>query len=166
VNRGHFATDKLQQMHENAIEEQTRLKLQRQAEETQQSLQDYVLIKEMERDKLLQQKEIKGLEHEQQLAEAEHTQRLMLERKTHEEKLQFQKDEIQSELEKIRAMNEQQLAFLESLKSMNVDMTSYLVSQFQRPDHVYEFVNKSSSTSAADSTSSTSYLPQIHLYKP
>jgi len=136
VYRGYEASTKLQAMHDDAIEARTRLKLESETERQAQELADLKLKREGERDEIR-----RGMEREQ----ADHTRRL--ERDAHAERMRQQQVEADQqatgqrlinevELEHIRAKDAQQATLLGQMRDMQVDLTRYLVAQYQHPDRL------------------------------
>jgi hypothetical protein len=136
VYRGYAAGDKLQVMHDNAIETRTGLKLEAETEEQAQALADLKLEREAER--AAKQRELARLQ-------AEH--KIGLERLAHEEALRSraadQEQEARAhremnavEVEHMRAADGQRAEFFKTLQGMQVDLTRYLVAQYQNPDRL------------------------------
>ncbi len=156
VYRGYQAGDKLQVMHDNAIETRTHLKLESETEEQAQELADLKLQREAQRTETQQQMEQQQTEHG-----------ILMEKLTHNEKIRCQKEEQNAELESIRQQNQMELEhqqtvtenelavkkkqyeieqehlqvtnqekvnYLKGVKEMDVDLTRYLVAQYQNPD--------------------------------
>ena len=74
VYRGYQASDKLQRMHDAAIEARTSLRLEADTEEQSQTLADMKLQKEMERAAKRREMERTQKEHQQLLERMEHDQ--------------------------------------------------------------------------------------------
>lgn len=136
VYRGYHASDKLQVMHDDAIEARTALKLQAETEEQAQDLADLKLERQAERS-------LKQCRLEQQ--QAEHN--ILMEKMAHDEKLRMANAENESdvqarrrlneiELENLRAGNAEQVGFLKAMQDMQVDLTRYLIAQYQNPDRL------------------------------
>lgn len=136
VYRGYHASDTLQAMHDQAIEKRTHLRLEAETEEQAQTLADLRLARETERSARRQILEEDATRH-----------RIHLETLAHEEALRRQEAEQaqQAEIERTRhaiaethqqALNREQLAFLRGMLGMKVDLTRYLVAQFQHPDRL------------------------------
>jgi hypothetical protein len=136
VYRGYHANPKLQAMHDGAIEARTKLRLESETEQQAQELEDLKLRRDAER--ATQRRAV-------QQADAEHQVRLS--RTQHDELLRKRELETRSDLEARRAannleldrqkrVNAEQAAFLDSMKGMNVDLTRYLVAQYQNPDRL------------------------------
>jgi hypothetical protein len=134
VYRGYTSNPRLQEMHNNAIEARTKLKLEAETEEQSQEIADLKLERELERSLKRREMEESEVKHKNQLA-----------RLAHEEELRETKAELESEIEEIKlrnqlelenkgARNKEEEAFLATIKKMNVDLTKYLVAQYQTPD--------------------------------
>ena len=137
VFRGYSASDTLQSMHDGAIEARTRLKLEAETEAQEQELADLRLKREAIRAEQERSIAAETAEHSRQQkrldmdAKLQHQQN---ESRQHRESLQ--QDQL-IELEHLRSMNEEKAAFLTSVSAMEVDMTRYLVAQYQHPDRVF-----------------------------
>jgi hypothetical protein len=127
VYRGYHASDKLQSMHDHAIQSRTQLRLESETEEQAQKLADLKLMKEAERAQRKQQMQQAEMDHQNKLS-----------RKDHEEKLHQQRAEVEAKLQGKKAENQESLAYMQSLHDLGVDLTSYLVSQHTHPDRVIE----------------------------
>jgi len=162
VYRGYYASDKLQAMHDNAIECRTRLVLEADTERQAQELADLKLKRELERAATRQQMEeaetqhqnrLKQLEHEAELTHREADQKQLLEAKWREEEVAAQVKQRQNELvlEHERALHEEQTGFFTKMRELQVDLTRYLVAQYQNPDKVIRIDNGPT--------------PQLHLHE-
>ena len=136
VYRGYLAGDKLQAMHDEAIQARTKLKLEAETEAQAQELADLRLAREAVRAA-----EQRKLQQEQ----AEH--KIRLERLAHDEKLRARREEQDQraagrrqtnaiELEHDKAMDAQRVELLRAMQAMQVDLTKYLVAQYQNPDRL------------------------------
>ena len=162
VFRGYYASDKLQAMHDNAIECRTRLILEADTEKQAQELADLKLKRELERAATRQQMEeaetqhqnrIKQLEHDAELTQRETDQKQLLEAKWREEEIAAEVKRRQNTiaLEHERAMHEEQTGFFARMRELQVDLTRYLVAQYQNPDKVIRIDNGPT--------------PQLHLHE-
>ena len=147
VYRGYYASEKLQTMHDGAIECRTRLHLEAETERQAQELADMKLACEMERTSKRQKMEetearhanhLKQLQHEAELRQLEANQSQALEARRREEELilaiQNQQNEVTRFHEKTR--HEEQAQFFTRMRELQVDLTRYLVAQYQNPDKV------------------------------
>merc|ERR1712059_232762 len=109
VFRGYSAPQALQRMHDNAIEQRTAMKLAKEAEEEQQSLEDFKLQKDAARAAQQQELEMKKLEHD-----------IALKQKSAESENAIKRMELDMEFERLKA-----------IKSLDKDgeMTKYLIAK-------------------------------------
>lgn len=147
VYRGYYASDKLQAMHDGAIECRTKLHLEAETERQAQQLADMKLACELERTAKRQQMEeaetrhgnhLKQLQNEAELQQREAAQKQALEAKRREEDLQlnFLRQQKELSLNHERALHEEQTQFFGRMRELQVDLTRYLVAQYQNPDKV------------------------------
>jgi hypothetical protein len=122
VFRGYHATDKLQHMQDDAIQARTQLKLESETEEQAQRLADQKLAKEAERQRKKQEMQRAEIEHNNQLSRLQHEERMAQEMRAREGEGAGQK-----------AVNEEKVAYFRRLKELGVDLTQFLVSQYNRP---------------------------------
>ena len=134
VYRGYEANPKLQAMHDHAIEARTSLQLEAETERQAQELADMKLARDAERAKQKRQMEHEETEHTQRMSQLTHDQALREQETLHRQEIAFKRDVNALELESIRAKNEQQAGLLASMLNMKVDLTQYLVAQYQNPD--------------------------------
>jgi len=115
VFRGYGAPQRLQKMHDDAIERRTKLVLDREIEEQEQQVQDMQLKHEEERLKKRQGMEVETAEHKRKLQRA-----------THEAK--------QKETAEVQEAQRQHLATLKSSLGLSADqLATYLVAHEQGP---------------------------------
>jgi len=137
VYRGYLASDTLQSMHDGAIEARTQLKLEAETETQAQELADMRLERESVRTERKHQIERQQAEHERELARLKVDEGLRQQvAQDRQNRESVQQDNL-VELEHLRAINEEKSAFLNSVSAMEVDMTRYLVAQYQNPDRVF-----------------------------
>lgn len=147
VYRGYHASDKLQQMHDQAIETRTRLKLEDETERQGQELEDMRLTREQAREEMKQEMAEADVRHRNHMQALQAAQQLELEEKQHAAELKAQAATLQmethAEAEKLqntlvhqKAMNAEQARYLQEIKGLEVDMTRYLVAQYQNPDRI------------------------------
>lgn len=136
VYRGYHANDALQAMHDHAIETRTSLRLEAETEKQAQEVADMKLERElgraiqrqkMEEDELRHKNHLQAMEHEEQMRQKEAEQQ-------NEANARRMVNEI--EQEHIKAQNSEQAAFLHSMQEMKIDLTRYLVAQYQNPDRL------------------------------
>lgn len=147
VYRGYQASAPLQTMHDNAIEARTRLRLESETQQQAQDLADLKQRRETEREKERQSAEEARVTHQAHLTAlaadarlrataAEKEQELRFARTTREQEIALQTRSAESELAQRQAENREQLAFLGGVAALKVDVTRYLVAQYQHPDKV------------------------------
>lgn len=158
VYRGYHASDQLQTMHNNAIQARTKLRLDSETEQQSQELADMKIKRELERNRAKQQIAREETEHQATLDKSKQLTSLEMSKKSHEQKLTQINEEKESELrlqaslasveidkarklkelelEVAKKADEQKLRYLSQLREMGVDLTSYLVSQYQHPDRI------------------------------
>eukprot|EP00812_Abedinium_dasypus_P010042 NODE_3688_length_755_cov_307.172857.p3 GENE.NODE_3688_length_755_cov_307.172857~~NODE_3688_length_755_cov_307.172857.p3 ORF type:complete len:206 (+),score=76.13 NODE_3688_length_755_cov_307.172857:3-620(+) len=164
--RGYDAGRALQDMHNNAIEKRTGLQLEQEAEEQKQGLEDMRQLR-------VSQRVVKEQENERQLAEhVEALKRKQVEDDVERGRLRFrasveQEDEahravlarsaeaaaaeadtariaLAIEVERKRGLDELRLAELQALhEKTGIDITKYVVAQYERVDRKIEFVSSS-----------------------
>ncbi|QDT43609.1 hypothetical protein Pan241w_37110 [Gimesia alba] len=136
VYRGYTAGETLQSMHDSAIEARTRLKLDAETEIQAQELADVQLAREAIRAEKRQEMEAQQTTHNIHLQRLEHDEQIH-----QQEELDIAEEETkrrvnQIELEHQRATNEEQSRYLATMREMQVDLTRYLVAQYQNPDRL------------------------------
>jgi len=147
VYRGYHASDKLQQMHDQAIETRTRLKLEDETERQGQELEDMRLTREQAREQMKQDMAEADVKHRNNLEALQADQIRILEEKNHQAELkaraetlkmeaQAEADQLEIQLKHKKAVNAEQARHLEEIKQLDVDMTRYLVAQYQNPDRL------------------------------
>lgn len=130
VYRGYTAPDRLQAMHDQAIEARTKLELDRATEEQAQELEDFRLNAQMQRA---------AKRRTEQATEA--TAELELQRQRQEAELSQTKRSADLQQDIRRATDQRQREHLESLKAMSVDLTAFLTQG--RADRVIELRGQS-----------------------
>jgi hypothetical protein len=162
VYRGYQASPTLQTMHDDAIEARTKLRLEAETEQQAQDLADMKQKREAEREKERQSVEEGRAHHQGRLSALaaettlrvernEKQQALDLARAAAEQDLDLQKRRHDLELTQREADNREQLAYLQGIAGLKVDVTRYLVAQYQHPDKIIRI------DSGAD--------PQLHLHE-
>ncbi|MCA9261874.1 MAG: hypothetical protein KDA61_21800, partial [Planctomycetales bacterium] len=136
VYRGYVASEKLQLMHDDAIERRTSLKLEAETERQAQDLADLKLEREAERDAQRQAMARKQTEHEESLVRLKHEGKLERRGTQHRQLVEHQREDQSVAIEQIRAENEARLALLQQMQGLQVDLTRYLVAQYQHPDRL------------------------------
>src|SRR5690606_23615389 len=106
--------------------------------------------REAQRDAQRQAMARASTEHEESLAELKHAGELARRESSHRQQLEHQRGEQQIELDHDRAANDLRLAFLQQMQGLQVDLTRYLVAQYQNPDRLIRI--------------DSSAEPQLHLH--
>jgi hypothetical protein len=150
VYRGYATTHALQGMHEQAIEARTRLKLERETENQAQELTDFKQHRDFERATRARVQESEQYKHNIELREQQQAHELHQGKRQHEQELQLmaekwerqrtqrEQDALQ-EHAALQRRQEQHLAYLQQIKEMGVDLTSFLTQG--RADQVIELRN-------------------------
>ena len=125
VYRGYITAAALQKMHEQSIETRTRLKLERETEEQSQKLADFKLECELQR-----------LSHKRNQDKAQEIHELEKQKLHHQQELELYRERSGAEQHEHQQSQEQQVQYLQQLKQMGVELTSYLTQQ--RADQVIE----------------------------
>ena len=136
VYRGYEAGDRLQAMHDEAIESRTVLQLDRETQDQAQELEDRKLEREAARARTRRGMEQQHAEHERSIARAAHEEQIRQRREEVRQQADAKRSEQEVELDLIRAKAEDRMAFLESIAGLQVDLTQYLVASFQSPDRL------------------------------
>jgi hypothetical protein len=136
VYRGYLASDALQAMHDNAIEARTQLKLEDETQRQAQELEDMKMERELRRAAARRQSEEEATLHQVRLAQLDHDEKLRQQRAVEEQQLEHQRRLNNIELEHQQSLNREQAAFLGAIGDMQVDLTRYLVAQYQNPDRL------------------------------
>lgn len=136
VYRGYTANHRLQEMHNNAIEARTRLKLETETETQAQDLADYKLGMELQRSIKKREMEEKEVAHKNKMAQITHDETIrQLQRESHI-RLEEEKSKNDLSLENKIKYNQAEKEILEAMKNLNIDLTKYLVSKYQRIDNL------------------------------
>ncbi len=151
VYRGYSASDTLQSMHDGAIEARTRLKLEAETENQAQDIADLKQARDAVRAQQRQAVEREQAEHEVSLKRLEHEDRLSRVTAQRKAKRDARRESNQIALEHRQAINQQKATYLASMREMQVDLTRYLVAQYQHPDRLIRISGDSS--------------PQLHLHQ-
>ncbi|HZN69044.1 MAG TPA: hypothetical protein VFB66_27435 [Tepidisphaeraceae bacterium] len=171
VYRGYHASNKLQSMHDNAIEARTRLRLEAETEAQAQELADLKLRREAERAEERRKMEESDLHHKNRLHRLTHEEQLRQRQVEHQEasrqrqldrerRLEGRRLADEVELKRLAERNRERLAFLQSMHDMQVDLTRYLVAQYQHPDRVIRIDGVGATSNGEDAR------PQLHLHEP
>lgn len=136
VYRGYEAGDTLQEMHNRAIEARTRLRLESETERQAQDLADLKQTREATREQERRDLERQRAEHQNALQGLELQARLRRDLAQQEQQLAITTRTHAVELEHQKAMHQEQIEFLRGAADLKVDLTRYLVAQYQNPDKV------------------------------
>jgi hypothetical protein len=147
VYRGYYASDKLQSMHDNAIECRTKLRLESETERQSQELADLKLVREAERAVRRQEMNEAEVRHQNRIADLAHAAKLSHQEAEQRQALEQKREEDGWTLEATRlnnksvllhdqATHEEQLRFFAGMQGLGVDLTRYLIAQYQNPDKV------------------------------
>lgn len=162
VYRGYYASEKLQAMHDSAIECRTRLRLEAETEKQEQELIDLKQAREQERMVRQQEMEETGTRHQLKLSqltnqsileqkEADLGQELESKRRTADLDAETHKRRLVLEREHEQAIHEEQTAYYARMRDLQVDLTRYLVAQYQNPDKIIRIDGQP--------------VPQMHLHE-
>jgi hypothetical protein len=136
VYRGYGAPERLQQMHDQAIEARTRLQLDRATEQQAQDLENFRLDSQLQRAGKRRHEQGAEVEHELELARTKQEAEL----RDREARLSFLREQkgMETELaQRIRTQRDvQRREHLAALRDLGVDLTSYLTQS--RADRVIE----------------------------
>lgn len=143
VYRGYHASDKLQTMHDHAIETRTKLRLESETEQQAQELADLKLDRENRRAAARQRMQEEEVQHGNALKRLAHEESMR--QKTAESETDAMGRRRLDELVRVHKeeMNAADLAHLEAMRTLGVDLTRYLIAQYQHPDRVIRIENES-----------------------
>lgn len=147
VFRGYHASDQLQAMQSSAIESRTQLRLNVEIEEQKQKLADLKISKEQERAKLVQEMEKEKQDHKQKMAALKQTHELEIKSVEHQQTMQVRSLMTKAKIDHKNAEDTYSAAYLQKLKDLEIDVTSYLISQMSPPaDEEFQMVKQFSIT--------------------
>ena len=136
VYRGYAAGAKLQAMHDGAIEARTGLKLEAETEAQAQDLADLKQRRELDRQTRERDNETAKNEHVLALVRRENEEALAGERNRARQEVALKREAEEAALENLRAENREREEFFRTLAGLGVDVTRYLVAQYQNPDRI------------------------------
>jgi len=136
VYRGYVASEKLQLMHDDAIEKRTALKLEAETERQAQELADLKLAREAQREAQRCEMQHAQAEHEQTLVQLAHDGDRQRRDADQKQEVAHKREVQRALIEHLNAENEERLRFLREIQGMQVDLTRYLVAQYQHPDRL------------------------------
>jgi len=151
VYRGYQASQTLQTMHDDAIEARTKLRLESETEQQAQDLADMKQAREAGREKERQSVEQARVAHQNQLAALAAEAKLRTAAAEQDQALRFTRLSGEQDLAQQTAAHREQLAFLNGIAGLKVDVTRYLVAQYQHPDKIVRI--------------DTAAAPQLHLHE-
>lgn len=142
VYRGYVATDKLQAMHDNAIETRTRLVLETEIEHQQQELTDLKQSREHERAAEQRNEQERTLAHELEQMRQQHEQDLSFKKQNQDTERRHEADLLKLQQEEWNYLKEFGVDLTEVLvaKEHNPDKTIRLDGGVQAPIHLHEAV--------------------------
>lgn len=149
VFRGYHASDKLQELHDRAVQRRTQMKVNIEKETKEQDLTDFKLRNEHQREALEQNMKLEKGQHERQLEKERRLHELKLEERQHVEKLRLQKEKALVDLTAKQQQLEEKLIFLRKLHSLGVDLTQFLTGEKPRPDQLLRVVTTGKAGSTA-----------------
>lgn len=136
VYRGYAAGSTLQAMHDGAIETRTQLKLEAETEDQAQELADLQLTREAVRAEQQREMERAATEHSVRLKRMEHDEQLRRQAAEQEASAEATRQANTIELEHQKATDEEKTRYLATMREMQIDLTRYLVAQYQNPDRL------------------------------
>ncbi len=145
VYRGYKASSTLQSMHDGAIEARTQLKLEAETESQAQDLADLKQQRQavrQQQDQIIQREQA---EHEVQLKRLDHDETMRQDLAQSKAQMDTQRERNEIELQRQQALNQEKTKALGSMREMQVDLTRYLVAQYQHPDRLIRIAGDSQS---------------------
>lgn len=136
VYRGYGAPDRLQAMHDQAIEARTKLQLERATEEQAQGLEDYKLKAQMNRATSRRTEQAVEVQTEIELAQKRQEAELRTKESERNANREQRRRDAEAEVEVRRQADERTRQHLAALKEMGVDLTAFLTQG--RADRVIE----------------------------
>ncbi len=140
VYRGYAAPDRLQAMHDQAIESRTRLQLERATEEQAQTLEDFKLNAQMNRATRRRTEQTAEVEAEIELGRKRQEADLRQKEAERTAVREQRRRDAETELEVRSSTDDRQRHHLAALREMGVDLTAYLTQG--RADRVIELRGK------------------------
>jgi hypothetical protein len=136
VYRGYGAPDRLQAMHDQAIEARTKLQLERATEEQAQGLEDYKLRAQMNRATSRRTEQAVEVQTEIELAQKRQEAEMRTKEAERNANREQRRRDAEAEMEVRRQTEERTRQHLAALKEMGVDLTAFLTQG--RADRVIE----------------------------
>lgn len=136
VYRGYSAGEALQTMHDQAIAKRTKLKLEADTRQMEQSHMAMELGCKQERSQAEHELEGASRKHQNEMLELEAQQRRQAADADHAQSLRHDAERERARLDGLRQRIDEELRFNEALKALGVDLTTYLCTREQKePDH-------------------------------
>jgi len=152
VYRGYTAGDKLQGMHDDAIETRTQLKLAAETEVQSQELADLKLQREAQRAVQQRQMQQEQAEHERRIRQLAHEEHIRQADAEARQRAEAERLLNQVRLDDLRSRHQERAGFLREMQALQVDLTKYLVAQYRNPDRMIRIDGER--------------RPQLHLHEP
>ncbi|KAH3812739.1 hypothetical protein DPMN_141178 [Dreissena polymorpha] len=140
VFRGYFAHEKLQKLHDGAIEVRTRLKMAYESEEQEQKMTDLKLKNEKDRIDLEQKIALEELAHKQEMELSGMKHKLELELKEEEQKRKKWEAVKLGELQGLKLTDAQRMDYMKNLHGLGVDLDQYVQAIAARPEKITRIV--------------------------
>jgi len=137
VYRGYTASQRLQGMHDDALQARTQLRLEAETEEQAQRLSDLKLAKEHDRQRKKQEMQREEVEHNNAVLRMQHEEKLLEARQTHEAKIAEEE-----------AANAKRIEYYGKLKDLGVDINAYLAANGTRPEKLIQISEGAASSGA------------------
>jgi hypothetical protein len=147
VYRGYHASGSLQEMHNQAIERRTKLRLDGEAESTAQEIENLKLKGQAERMQVKNSMEEEERKHANAMLNLDHSERLLREKREAEERVAA-----------LRSENEEKLRYYQSLNSMGVDVTKVLVAPYSTPTETIRIESDGGGGSSSNG-------PMVHVHR-
>jgi hypothetical protein len=123
-------------MHDSAIETRTRLQLEEETEKQAQALEDLKLQREQERLARRQEMQWNDSQNKLRIQREEHDEQMRQSIKGKEIELETKRENYELQEAHQKAANREQAEYLKAMKDMEIDLTRYLVAQYQHPDRI------------------------------
>jgi len=149
VYRGYQASEKIQVMHDAAIQSRTRLNNEAEVAEQTEKLEDMKLTKKLDRSMREMQMQLASKEHQLKMAALEHKEEILKRELEHKEHMRQREAEDAIAEVGLKRKNEEQVRYLKELSSLEVDLTKLLVSQNQHFDQTIK-IDSGTSQSGED----------------
>lgn len=155
VYRGYQASDKLQTMHDAAIQSRTKLNNEAEVAEQLEKLEDMKLGKKLERSMREMQMQQGAKEHQLKMSALEHKEGLLRREMEHKELIRQREAENLAGEAATKRRNEEEIRYLGELAALQVDLTKLMVTQNQRWDKTIKIDSGLGDVRDADSAGKT-----------